>query len=497
MEQFWSRMMIRSCGILLCAGVCGAASAARAAVTISSDATQNMTCSAGVCTPTAAEAVLNVTDLENLLSSGNVEVTTTGSGVQASDVEIMAALSWTAGNSLTLDAYRSIGVDQPVSVNGSGAVSLVTDDGGRDGTLSFVSGGSLSFTSTANSLSIDGKAYLLVDSIAALAADIAELPSGRYALSANYDASQEGPYRDSPILNKFKGTFNGLGNTISNLAISSGKPEIGLFAYVDTKGTISSLLLTNASITARDVKPDTSSVAAILAAVNYGTVFNSLAGGQITDTARRADVLSVGGLIGDNEGVIAKSGASATVYAVGRGRYVPNVITGGLASENSGTIAGSYATGSVSANAPAYAGGLVGIDGGTVENCYAEGNVSASGSYSYVGGLVGFADTSSTDNSYSTGSPSAHGGSNVYVGGVLGYDDNESDQFSDDYWDTTTSGITKRSQGAGNIRNDPGIKGKTTAELQSGLPKGFDPKIWAENPKINGGLPYLIANPPQ
>jgi hypothetical protein len=60
----------------------------------------------------------------------------------------------------------------------------------------------------------------------------------------------------------------------------------------------------------------------------------------------------------------------------------------------------------------------------------------------------------------------------------------------------TTSKI-KKNQGAGNIADDPGIKGKTTQQLQSGLPKGFDPKIWAENPKINGGLPYLIANPPQ
>ena len=25
---------------------------------------------------------------------------------------------------------------------------------------------------------------------------------------------------------------------------------------------------------------------------------------------------------------------------------------------------------------------------------------------------------------------------------------------------------------------------------------GFDPNIWAENPKINNGFPYLIANPP-
>jgi len=46
------------------------------------------------------------------------------------------------------------------------------------------------------------------------------------------------------------------------------------------------------------------------------------------------------------------------------------------------------------------------------------------------------------------------------------------------------------------IGKSTGITGLTTQQLQSGLPTGFDPKIWAENPNINNGLPYLIANPP-
>jgi hypothetical protein len=68
--------------------------------------------------------------------------------------------------------------------------------------------------------------------------------------------------------------------------------------------------------------------------------------------------------------------------------------------------------------------------------------------------------------------------------------------FENAYWDTDTSGITNLSQGAGNIANFPGITGLTTRQLQSGLPAGFDPKIWAENSSINGGLPYLITNQP-
>ena len=60
------------------------------------------------------------------------------------------------------------------------------------------------------------------------------------------------------------------------------------------------------------------------------------------------------------------------------------------------------------------------------------------------------------------------------------------------YWDTDTSG-TDQGTGRGNKN---GITGLNSAELQSGLPNGFDPTIWAQNPKINNGFPYLIANPP-
>jgi hypothetical protein len=88
------------------------------------------------------------------------------------------------------------------------------------------------------------------------------------------------------------------------------------------------------------------------------------------------------------------------------------------------------------------------------------------------------------------------GGNYEYAGGFVGYDNGSSGDLSSDYWDTTTTGITSSSQGAGNIANDPGITGLTTQQLQSGLPAGFDPKIWAEKANINDGLPYIIANPP-
>ena len=54
--------------------VIAASGSARAEVLISSGATANIACVSGVCTPTKKSAVLNVTQLQSLLASGNVKV---------------------------------------------------------------------------------------------------------------------------------------------------------------------------------------------------------------------------------------------------------------------------------------------------------------------------------------------------------------------------------------------------------------------------------------
>jgi hypothetical protein len=142
-----------------------------------------------------------------------------------------------------------------------------------------------------------------------------------------------------------------------------------------------------------------------------------------------------------------------------------------LVAENGGPIVNSYSTGAVTGADGSDVGGLVGLNNGPI---------------GYNNGPISF--------SYSTGSVS--GGTGSLVGGLIGDDVSQPNSLDETYWDLDTSGITDPSQGAGNIANDPGITGLTTAQFQSGLPDGFDPKVWAENPNINGGLPYLIANPP-
>jgi hypothetical protein len=84
-------------------------------VTISSLATKNMQCSGGVCTPTAAVAILNVTQLTNMLVDESVTV---GTSAQAPDIYVNAPFGWTSANGLTLQAIGNIVVNKAVSDSG-------------------------------------------------------------------------------------------------------------------------------------------------------------------------------------------------------------------------------------------------------------------------------------------------------------------------------------------------------------------------------------------
>jgi hypothetical protein len=514
---------------------------AHAAMTISNAATRNVTCAAGVCTASAKNAVLNAGDLTGMLASSDV---TLRPGRKAMDVNVKAALSWVSANLLTLDAYRSITFEKPVTVAGSGGLTLTTNDGGTGGALSFVKLGSVVFWDLSSSLIVDGNAYTLVGSIAALASDIAGNPSGNYALANSYDASVDGTYAAAPIPTALMGKVEGLGNTISNLSIDdpTKKEYVGLFAQVGPGGNVFDLNLTNLAVEAARL-----SQVGELVGYNSGTLSGDSASGHIkvhSSASQSGLDTNVGGLVGLNVGVIANSHARGTVdggnaevgglvglnaggtitnswasgqvsgsfaegglvgysqgpitnsYAAGavKGR---GLIQGGLVGFNGATIGTSYATATVASSyLNAVIGGLVGQNDDAISDSYATGAVSG-GMDARIGGLVGFnSSTGSTiDTSYSTGSVSAGSGSDV--GGLIGFDGSSAGSVNFSYWDTDTSGISNLSQGAGNVSNDPGISGLTTSQLQSGLPAGFSDTVWAENAGINGGLPYLLSLPPQ
>jgi len=496
------------------------ATTANAAVTLSSAATANMTCSGGVCAPTAKNAVLNVGDLETLLASGSVTVTTTGTGVQANDIDVKSALSWSSSGALSLLANKSITVDNPVSVTGLGGLAITT---GKKGTFSFGKKGNVTFANLPSPLSINGAAYTLVGDLETLSSDIAASPSGDFALASNYDASGNGSVSVSTT---FTGTFEGLGNVISNFVPDTRRGNrrdnvvnVGLFEEVGASGVVRDIGLTNVSLTFVKQKGVKEILfVGTLVGYNSGTVLSSYATGTITDYAGADD----GGLVSQNYGTIINSHAAVAIvgttkkgstnvgglvqlnggiisscYATGA---VSGIAGGGLVSYgiDGSTIADSYATGDVQIGSKSEVvsrgGGLVGLSAGAISNSYATGNVQSgapavNGSIS-LGGLVGEND-STISLAYSTGAVA--GGTGSIMGGLVGTDSSQPGSITDTYWDTETSG---QSQGAGNVANDPGITGLTTAQFQSGLPTGFDPTIWNENPNVLDGFPYLLANKP-
>jgi hypothetical protein len=500
---------------------------AHAALVVSTAPTSNVTCSAGVCSAAAADAVLNVKDLRHLLAAGDVTV---ASGSVAQDIDFAAKLQWTRNSRLTLDAYRGIAVSLDITSEGSGGVTLTTDDGGSGGELVFTGKGKISFWDTASSLTINGKGYTLVASISALASAVQRNSHGLFALSRFYDASADGAYANAAVTKPFHGIFEGLGHTIENLTITAGARKNGFFNAVVAGGIVRDLTFEHPVMTSQQA-----GFVGVLAGTNQGTLSHV----GVVDAVVTAQGAHGGLLVGHNDkGTIAWCSASGSISALG-GRFpyagglagwntgmvthsaanadVGSVVAGGLVASNQGLIVFSSAAGQVSGEQ--FSGGLAGTNdsGGTIDQSFATGAVygvdgeehvkaSAAGvtainegmiTNSYFTGSVtsGKKDSSggfAVDSTEGTIATSYSSGTNL-VSGEPGYGFIDEDGNStNDYWDTDASGSTTGCKGT-----CTGVTGLTTAQLQSGLPAGFDPAIWAQSPGVNDGYPYLIANPPQ
>jgi hypothetical protein len=551
---------------------CTLVTTAHAAMTISNAKTKNVTCTSGVCTPTGGNANLNTGELQSMLASSDVTVKSSAS---APSLGVLDPLTWASTHRLTLDSVQFIHIKAAVVVEGRAGLTLTINDGGTGGDLIFENGGYVNFWDLGSGLVIDGQSYKLVNGVPMLAGSIAANPSGNFALAKSYDASTHGSFRRTPIATVFKGTFEGLGNSISNLQIRTEKSDASLFAV--SQGTLRDITLTNAIVGAVSgrvsvlVTQNSGIVAHVAAAgstssfgasggivaLNNGTVVSSFFTGVATGRA-------AGGLVLDNRGTIISSSASAKVFASPSGARRPPSQAGGLVAVNSGLIEQSSATGDV--GEATMSGGLVGLNQGSVTACHATGNIASAGnrrfqemigaligsnagseqspaivsesyatgkvfaankkhgaaagglvgynsyaaiSNSYAtglsegkdieaGGLVGLNDIGSTINqAYATGTVSAVARTGSISGGFIGVDGANPGKIASGYWDMDTSGIDNPHQGAGQPLDDPGITGLTDAQLKSALPAGFDPAVWGQDPNINNGWPYLLANPPE
>ncbi|MGH9356971.1 MAG: beta strand repeat-containing protein, partial [Terriglobia bacterium] len=306
-----------------------------------------------------------------------------GSGTQSSgagDVNVDAALSWSSSAGLTLSAFNSINVNAPVAVSGSGSLTLTTDNnvGGSSsgGALNFAS--SIQFNGTGGALTINGNAYTLIQNMTGLQSVSI---TGYYALAKNLDATGVTGFTPIGGGTAFTGTFNGLGNTVSNLVISSTSfSEVGLFGQIGSGGVVENIGLVGGSVTDAN-----SFEIGGLTGYNNGTITNSYETGAVTSGSGGLGS-EAGGLVGYNHGTISNSYAAG---AVSDGSSFGGNLLGGLVGYNNGTITNSYATGAVTSANYDDAGGLAGYNFGTITDAYATGAVSG-GSYAQAGGLIGY-----------------------------------------------------------------------------------------------------------
>jgi hypothetical protein len=493
--------------LLLCAAATAFAVPVYASVNISTAPTQNMACSAGVCTPTAKRATLNAGDLENLLASSDVTVNT-GSG--AVTIGIAAPLAWTSTHRLTLDADLNVNVKAQVAVEGTGGLTIINGSGGE---FLFVPGGKVDFWDTSGSLVVNGNSYALVSDLASLAAAVAANPAGFFALAKDYDAGPDGTYTDTAVPTELTGTFEGLGHTVANFSVTGGTGRyVGLFSLAGASATLRDIRLENASLTDSEGPR-----AGLLAGEVDGAIEAASSGGTVVT----GDKAIAGGLVGVSFGSITRSFSSASVTAgkfgavgglAGYGEVISyshasgNVMVahtgagGGLAGYVSdGRVVQSYATGNATPfrkTNKEYMGGLIGLSNEevTVVDCYAMGSVEA-GRQANLGGLIGFSLRNAITTSYSTGKVTENQDvrHNSRFGGFIG--DSFDETPEGDYWDVDTSGFENACGQNGS--GCAGVIGLSDAALRSAVPSGFDPKVWAQSASVNNGYPYLIANPPQ
>ena len=268
---------------------------------------------------------------------------------------------------------------------------------------------------------------------------------------------------------KFSGMFNGSGQSITGLTIDRPSDRsIGLFGSIAPGAEIRSINLRRINITGA------ANVGSITG-ISDGIIVDSTATGNITGN-NPDNYLSgneIGGIVGDNRGIIKLSNASVNVTSDGNA-------TGGLAGTNTGDITLSYATGNVSGLDRV--GGVVGDNtGGTgnITQSYATGDVN--GSYA-VGGLVGNNQGNNVSKSYVAGTITGDDSINSVIGDNGG-------PISDLYADIEVTG-----------QDTPSSRGLSTSELKTNSSlSGFDfTNTWdVVDDGTNISYPYLRNNTQQ
>lgn len=340
------------------------------------------------------------------------------------NINVNDAVNWSA-NTLTLNATHNVYVNSVMTATGTASFAATYGTGTNADhthmglytlqsakTLSYGGGlftGLINFSGS-GSVILGGQVYTLINTAADLAA-VASNPAGNYVLGSDITVSGDLTTLGTAS-QTYTGSFNGFGHKISDTTYST--TGTGLFGTIGTGALVSNLgfnanLQPDSNNTGKTSSPATVNTGSIglLADVNKGSIVNSFATGYLTVhnyLAPNATVDNVGGLVGDNFGLIAGSYAAATVQGtLNIGGFVG-------ANESSGTIylCSSRFSGSSSVqgdtSAIAYAGGFAGTNAGLISQSYngngvyltdaAVGSTSSAISAGFVGRNAGTIDQS-------------------------------------------------------------------------------------------------------
>ena len=182
--------------------------------------------------------------------------------------------------------------------------------------------------------------------------------------------------------NKYTGTFDGNGHTISNLYIKVQRQGVGFFGCA-SGGSIKNITFDNAQVenTGNDYNY---SMTGIVVGVTFGTLQNLK---TLKNCSVKSGAKTLGGIAGTITGSCSNLENNATVS--GRNKV------GGIAGSFSGsTLSSCVNNGMVKEDRSGECGGIVGyIAYGTIEDCANYGNVTGTNE---IGGIVGYAQNNST-----------------------------------------------------------------------------------------------------
>lgn len=272
------------------------------------------------------------------------------------------------------------------------------------------------------------------------------------------DIEMEGTY--TPMFaddNMFNGVFDGNGHKIINLTINNTATfYTGLFACIGKSGAVKNLTLENVNVSGANYVGG-------IAGYSLGVISDCTVNGSINYIAENSYKVFIGGIagrivnliygcsadviitcsepkgetyIGGIAGCLYLNGKDIDIYDCSSAGEITctdassTVYAGGIFGELGASFGGnglirSYSTSdlTVTSSSYVYCGGLAGYCNSiSVDDSYMTGdiNVTSASSSVYCGGLVGYFGSISVDDSYMTGDINVTAGSLVYCGGLVG-----------------------------------------------------------------------------